>query len=265
MNRSTKFVAAFLGLAVGMTTVSMSGLADWTGIGGVLPGNFNVFSAVKWSSLAAAVGGAIYLIVNKKLLHLEVIEIGEMGFRTKYGKPVFRRIGRRRGRRVVYYPGNRVVVIPIIHDIVVVSTRRQVDTASCQGVYQGKNIHFDIEIEWQVQEDEVSAYNSAFKLHDVVRDDEKNPTLGALVEQRTKYVVDTVLASLPSDSNGLPVFDALDLYSRSTADEDDRPLLLETLQEYGVKISAVRSANRMFAPEERHKEGLTEGLRGLVN
>ena len=266
MNR-TNFVAASMLMAAGMTSAYASGLMDLTGgIGSAFPGNFNVFSAVKWSSIAAAIGGAIYLIVNKKLLHLEVIEIGEMGFRTKYGKPVQRRLGRKRGQRVVYYPGDRVIVIPIVHDIVVASTRTQVDTASCQGVYRRKNIHFDIEIEWQVLADEESAYNSVFTLHDVIRDDEKNPTLGALVEQRTKCVVDAVLATLPSDNNGLPVFDKLDLYSPSTAGGNDtRPLILATLEDHGVMVNAVRSANRMFAPEERQKEGLTEAIRGLVN
>ena len=261
MNRS-KFVAPTLMVggvgAVAVTTF----VSDWSSISNVITSNINVLTAVKWSSIAAVIGGIIYFIASKNLLHLKVIEVGEMGFRTKYGQPMSYRRGKRRGQYIVYYPGNRVIIIPVVHDIVVVSNRKQVGLANCQGVYVGKNIHFDIEIEWQVLADVNSAFLSAFSLHDAVRDDEKNQTLSILIEKRTMSVIDSILGSMPSDSNGLPLFDSLDLYSDTAPGSRVKPLLLETLEEHGAIVNNVRPLNRTFAPEERQKEGLTEAFAG---
>ncbi len=257
---SSKFVAPSLMVGGAVAMITTTYLSDWSSISNVIADNINVLTAVKWSSIAAVIGGVIYFIASKNLLHLKVIEMGEMGFRTKYGQPMSYRRGKRRGQYIVYYPGNRVIIIPIVHDIVVVSNRKQVGVANCQGVYAGKNIHFDIEIEWQVLADEHSAFLSAFSLHDAVRDDEKNQTLSILIEKRTMRVVDAILASLPSDGNGLPLFDSIDLYSDAAPGSSVKPLLLDTLEEHGAMVGSVRPLNRSFAPEERHKEGLTQAF-----
>lgn len=260
MNRS-KFVAPSL-MVGGVVVMATTFVSDWSSISSVIASNINVLTAVKWSSIAAVIGGAIYFIASKNLLHLKVIEVGEMGFRTKYGKPMSYRRGNRRGQHVVYYPGDRVIIIPVVHDIVVVSNRLQVGVAHCQGVYAGKNIHFDIQIEWQILADAHSAFLAAFSLHDAVRDDESTPTLSSLMANRTVRVVDAVLASLPSDSSGLPLFNSLDLYSNTALGRNGSPLLLETLEEHGAIVNSVQPYNRTFAPEERQKEGLTQAFAG---
>ena len=240
-----------------VATSILAGLPDVSGVKMAFRANSEV---IKLSSILAVIGGVIWFIANKKLVHLEVIEVGEVGFRVKYGKPVHYPWWRkRRGQRIVYYPGDRVMIIPIIHDIVVASTRLQVDTASCRGVFHGKNIHFDLEIEWHVLDDEESAFRSVFTLHDVVRDDEKNPTLGELVEKRTLRAVDVLLGTLPVDNNGLPVFDAIDLYSPDSR-ASAKSLFEDTRNECGAVVRRLNAFNRTFAPEERQGPAFVESL-----
>lgn len=218
--------------------------------------SFPWLSAIKWSSVVVAIGGAIYFIATKKLLHLEVIEVGEMGFRTSYGRPVFHRRGPQKGEPKVYYPGDRVVIIPIIIDIVIVSTRPRVMTIlGVNGVYKGKNISFDLDVRWQILADVASAFRAAFALHEVVRDDEKIETLDDLVRNDVKVSVDQQLDSLPTNGNDLPDFSALELY----------PAMLESLETCGPIVNSVRAMERKVAPEERQKEGLLEAAALLAN
>lgn len=209
-------------------------------------GNFNWFRAIKFSSVIVAIGGAMYFIATKKLLHLEVIEVGEMGFRTCYGQPVYYKWGDRKGQAKVYYPGDKVVIIPIIIDIVIVSTRKRITTVPCKGVFRGQNISFDLSIDWFLLADVESAFKAAFSLHDAVRDNEKSATLDDLVINRTLGLVDSSLGSLESDNNGLPDLNKLELY----------PGLLGVIEEHGVYVDNVVSMNRIIAPEERQKQGL---------
>jgi hypothetical protein len=218
--------------------------------------SFPWLSAIKWSSVIVAIGGAIYFVATKKLLHLEVIEVGEMGFRTSYGKPVLHRRGPKVGKPKVYYPGDRVVIIPIIVDIVVVSTRPRVMTIpAIKGVFKGKNISFDLDVRWQVLADEDSAFKAGFGLHEVVRDDEKIETLDDLIRNDIKVLADQQLDGLRADGNGLPDMTELRLY----------PPMLESLEEYGPIVNSVRAMERQVAPEERQKEGLLEAARSLAD
>lgn len=213
-------------------------------------GNFNWFRAIKFSSVIVAIGGVVYFIASKKLLHLEVVEVGEMGFRTCYGQPVFYNWGDRKGQPKVYYPGDRVIIIPIIVDIVIVSTRKRITTTRCEGVFKKKNIRFDLSIYWYVLADVESAFKAAFSLHDTVRDNEKSSTLDDLVVNRTLGLVDSSLESLEGDDNDLPDLNALKLYPGP---------LLEVIEEHGTYVDNVVAMNRIIAPEERQKEGL-QGL-----
>lgn len=210
-------------------------------------GDFNWFSAIKFSSVIVGASAVIYFIATKKLLHLEVIEVGEMGFRTCYGQPICHKWGERKGTVKVYYPGDKVVIIPIIVDIVIVSTRKRITTTRCEGVFAGKNIRFDLSIDWYVLGDVESAFKAAFSLHDAVRDNEKSATLDDLVVNRTLRLVDSSLASLSKDSNDLPDLSGLKLYPGP---------LLEVIEEHGTYVGSVVAMNRIIAPEERQKQGL---------
>jgi len=148
-------------------------------------------------------------------------------------------------------------MVPIIVDIVIVSTRKHVDTTPCEGTFKNTNISFDLSIEWYILADVESAFKAAFSLHDVVRDDEQNPTLDKLIINRTRGVVDASLESLASDSNGLPVLNDMKLYPGPGP-------LLEALEDYGVFVANVTAMSRIVAPEERQKQGLL-GIRLSAN
>lgn len=248
--KGTQLILVAGGTLAATTLVIGAGLPEM-----VARRDFSYFNTIKWGSVIVAIGGIIYFIATKKLLHLEIIEVGEVGFRTRYGQPVYHKHGPLAGQPLTYHPGDRVIVIPIIADIVIVSTRLRVTTVKeMKGTFKGKNIQFSLSIEWQLLADIGSLFKAAFSLHDVVRDNEKSETLDSLVANRVLVVVDSQLGDLEADQNGLPELTGLTLY----------PPLLTMLENHGPIVNSVEAFSRTIAPEEKPKEGLLEGASRLV-
>lgn len=260
---------ATLVLAGAATTMALLMPSGLESVRAIIKSNFNLFTAIKWSAIATAVGGLIYIISSNKLVHLKVIEIGEMGFRTHYGDPVFYRnwprpiawlIGRSGmcGMPIVYYPGDKVLYIPIVRGVTIVNTRPRVMTIErCEGVFMGRNILFALSIKWQVLADVESAFLAAFGLYDPDQTDQSQATLNTSVANAVLNLVDRSLATMEGDQEDLPRFETLDLYSEALPiDLDDtRPILLPLIEEHGSVVNKVTAMNRRPDPEERNRQG----------
>lgn len=206
-----------VGLLVGGVSAGIPGMFDQAMDGGI-----SFLTAVKWGAVISAVigivGGGLYLLVNKDGFKRKVVPYGSIGFMVHNGRPRRYKRGKKAGQLKVRRGGQGMMVIPKIRDMVIISWL--LDTpprfANLEAMHNGRRLRYDLVVEYSLPPDTCdenveNLRKVAFEFEDRNRYNEEEGTFNALLRQRVEEVVLSLLTSLDTDPNGLPVLNSAEI------------------------------------------------------
>lgn len=216
----------------------------------VIAGDFSVLSAVKWSSIIAGTGLALFFLVRHGVFANENLEEGERGYRRRWGKIVTKRDGSRKLLR----PGKKHFYVKHWYDVVVQSVRLRSSPEEpeldkpIRFTFRGKSVWAVLVVDWQVIDKEEYIYNSITKVYQIKRAQEGNDALENYVLNQLHKVFIRCVESFNADSNGLPVITVNQ--DVGTVPEQLCQLLVRLRETYGVRIVNIDPVLLTLAPEE---------------
>ncbi len=245
MNKKTIWMTGGVSALTVVTSFAGPGLATE-----LMSGDFSVLSAVKWSSIIAGSGLALFFLVRHGVFANENLEEGERGYRRRWGKIVTKRDGSRKLLR----PGRKHFYVKHWYDVVVQSVRVRSSPEEpeldkpIRFTFRGKNVWAVLVVDWQVIDEEEHIYNSITKVYQVKRAQEGNDALENYILNQLHKVFIRSVESFNADANGLPVITISQ--DVGTVPMQLCQLLVRLRETYGVRIVGIDPVLLTHAPEE---------------